>query len=72
MSSVMEMKNFKRQLFEIIPGQSRTLLCMGLDILSVGCLDPFLAIGGADMAMFHGLWCTDAGSARGSGHIPTA
>ena len=57
-SSVMEMKNFKRQLFEIIPGSPKALLYMDSDILSVGCLDPFLAhVGAADMAMFHDVFC---------------
>lgn len=61
-SSVMEMKNFKRQLFEIIPGEPKAVLYMDSDILSVGCLDPFLAtVGAADMAMFHDVWCPSGG-----------
>ena len=61
-SSVMEMKNFKRRLFEIIPGQPRAVLYIDSDILSVGCMDPFLAtVGGADMAMFHDVYCPFGG-----------
>ena len=56
------MKNFKRRLFEIIPGQPRAVLYIDSDILSVGCMDPFLAtVGGADMAMFHDVYCPFGG-----------
>ena len=61
-SSVMAMKNFKRQLFEIVPGSPKALLYMDSDVYSVGCLDPFLAnVGASDMAMFHDVFCPFGG-----------
>ena len=57
--SVMEMKNFKRRLFEIVPGPPRSLLFLDADILPVGCLDPFLRTlqSVESVGMFRDTWC---------------
>ena len=64
--SLMEMKNFKRKLFDIIPAapgepaRPRALMYVDGDILPVGCMDKFLADAEAvpSVAMFADTWCS--------------
>jgi hypothetical protein len=56
--TMMHMKNFKRQLFDLIPGNKTRLIYIDADILPVGCLHDFLENESPkDIGMFEDSWC---------------
>lgn len=56
--TMMHMKNFKRQLFDLIPGNATSLIYIDADILPVGCLHDFLEHESPkDIGMFLDSWC---------------
>lgn len=57
--TMMHMKNFKRQLFDLIPAKNATsLIYIDADIVPVGCLHDFLAKEAPeDLGFFRDSWC---------------
>mmetsp|Transcript_13047 Transcript_13047/g.36599 ORF Transcript_13047/g.36599 Transcript_13047/m.36599 type:complete len:365 (+) Transcript_13047:1688-2782(+) len=56
--TMMHMKNFKRQLFDLVPNNATRLIYIDADILPVGCLHDFLANENPkDIGMFLDSWC---------------